>query len=265
MVERFAGGVSEGNGWRNGSTPADVPSPPEQPPERLTPIDPNAPVSGHAIPPPVEASTASLAPEHDWSAAIDRIFPLLRPPGTQGLPAATLDTARLAASAGQAHAEPIVDEGPCGLAVVYAIAASGFDVIVNGDHLLSWGVGLEALQDAAIRNLARWSDEAPWSEETSGERRLLSSDTGDGWDAARILLPDVRDRLTSELGTSGRVLVGVPERDLLVAGRLGPDDAEFGVLFHDFVVEQSGGSDEPIDRRVFELVGGQLAVFEPAR
>ena len=30
-----------------------------------------------------------------------------------------------------------------------------------------------------------------WTDEVSGERRLLSSDTGDGWDAARILLPEV--------------------------------------------------------------------------
>ena len=92
----------------------------------------------------------------------------------------------------------------------------------------------------------------------SGERRLISSDTGEGWDAARILLPDVLDRLAAELGAAGRVLIGVPERHLLVAGALRPDDAEFATLFTDFVVEASGGADEPVDRRVFELVGGQL-------
>jgi uncharacterized protein YtpQ (UPF0354 family) len=95
----------------------------------------------------------------------------------------------------------------------------------------------------------------------SGERRLLSSDTGEGWDASRILLPEVIDRLSRELGTVGRVLVGIPERHLLVAGSLRPNDHEFASLFAEFVVEQSGGADEPIDRRVFELSDGRLVEF----
>ena len=136
-----------------------------------------------------------------------------------------------------------------------------FDVVVNGDHLLSWGVGPAEVQDAALANLARWSASAPWTEEVSGERRLVSSDTGDGWDAARILLPDVVDHLVAELGPHGRILVGLPERHLLTAGSLRAGDEDFAALFADFIVEQSGGADEPIDRRVFELVDGRLVEF----
>jgi len=40
-------------------------------------------------------------------------------------------------------------------------------------------------------------------------------------------------------------------------------DEDFGALFAEFVVEQSGGADEPIDRRLFELVDGQLVDFAP--
>jgi hypothetical protein len=57
------------------------------------------------------------------------------------------------------------------------------------------------------------------------------------------------------------VLVGLPERHMLLAATLVPADDEFAVLFHDFVVEQSGAADEPIDRRIFELVGGELVDF----
>jgi hypothetical protein len=57
------------------------------------------------------------------------------------------------------------------------------------------------------------------------------------------------------------VLVGLPERHLLIAGTLRPGDEEFASLFADFVLEHSGGADEPIDRRVFELVGGRLVDF----
>ena len=58
-----------------------------------------------------------------------------------------------------------------------------------------------------------------------------------------------------------RVLVGLPERHLLAAASLRPEDAGFAELFAEFVVEQSGGADEPIDRRLFEIVDGRLVEF----
>jgi hypothetical protein len=229
-------------------------------PDVLAPIDASAPVSGHVPAPEFHASIAE-SPEHDWSAAEPLLFPLLRPSGTQGMAVTEVDPTALAAESSRNHSQPLVDEGPCDLAVVYAIPATGFDVIVNGDHLVSWGVGVADIQDAALRNLAAWSATAAWTDEVSGQRRLISSDTGDGWDASRILLTEVRDKLTAELGGAGRVLVGLPERHLMVAGALRPGDDEFAALFAEFVVESSGGADEPVDRRVFELVDGRLVEF----
>ena len=233
-------------------------------PDVLAPIDESAPVSGHTVAPARPSGSIAESPEHDWSAAAQIIFPALRPVGTQGLRVADLSPEVLVADSGRPHSQPLVDEGPCGIPVVYALHAGGFDVIVNGDHLLSWGVDAAAIQDAALRNLAAWSAGAAWTDEVSGERRLLSSDTGEGWDASRILLPEVLDRLASELGSVGRVLVGIPERHLLVAGTLRPGDNEFASLFAEFVVEQSGGADEPVDRRVFELSDGRLVEFASA-
>ena len=261
MQDEIAGGADIG-GSRGDPGDEEMPDGRQAPPSVLTPIDPDAPVSGHVTDfpaPPV----ASLSPEHDWSAASGRIFPLLRPAGTVGLHVADIDTAALAATSAQRHSQPLVDDGPAGLSVVYAIAASGFDVIVNGDHLLSWGVGLEAVQDAAIANLTAWSAGAAWSTEASERRRVVSSSTGDGWDATRIILPEVRDRLRAELAGPGRLLVGLPERHLLIAALMQPDDIDFAVLLAEFVLEQSGGSDEPIDRRLLELVADELVPFVP--
>ena len=123
------------------------------------------------------------------------------------------------------------------------------------------GVEPSEIQDAAMRNLAAWSATAPWTDEVSGDRRLISSDTGNGWDAVRILLPDVIAHLSAELGGLGRILIGLPERHLLTAGSLRPGDDDFATLFAEFIVEHSGGADEPIDRRVFELVDGRLVEF----
>ena len=230
-------------------------------PDILAPIDDAAPISGHTVGQPEAGTAVSLAPEHDFKAAAPLIVPALRPVGTQGMPIAQVRTDATGAGVTSAQTQPLLDEGPCGLPVVYTMAGSGFDVVVNGEHLLSWGIHAAELQDAAIRNLAAWSETAAWTDEVSGDRRLVSSDTGDGTDAVRIILPAVRDHLARELGATGRVLVGLPERHLLLAGTLRPDDSEFAQLFSEFVLEYSGGADEPIDRRVFELVGGQLVEF----
>ena len=231
----------------------------DAPPAFFEPLSTDSPVSGHRPVTDQSMGLAADAPEHDFEAARTIIVPALRPVGTQGRPVATLHASGREGPG--SHTQPLLDEGPCGLPIVYTLAATGFDVVVNADHLVSWGIPIEAVQDAAIENLRAWSAKAAWTDEVSGDRRLLSSDTGDGNDAVRIILPEVREHLARELGSTGRVLVGLPERHLLVAGTLRPDDAAFAELFAEFVVEQSGGADEPIDRRVFELVGGQLVDF----
>ena len=230
-------------------------------PDPLAPIDPNAPVSGHHAP-KEGGRPISETVEHNWELAKATVFPLLRPAGTQGMPLDDADPDVLTATSQAKHTQPLLDEGPAGTVVVYALPSDGFDVIVNGDHLLTWRVGPDDLRDAAITNLMAWSAQEGWSEEQDGPRTLLSSAGGGGWDASRILLPDVRRHLAEVLGKHGdRVLVGLPERHLLVAGSLAAADPEFGPLFGEFIVETAGGADEPIDRRVFELVGGELVEF----
>ena len=229
-------------------------------PDYLAPIDADAPVSGH-VPPPESHSAIADSPEHDWGVASKLVFPAFRPVGTLGLAVESFDRDNMAGRSAQSHAQPLLDQGPAELPVVYTMDAGGFDIVVNGDHLLSWGVEPAAIQDAALANLAAWAADAAWVAETSGHRVLLSSQTGDGWDAARILLPETVEHITRELAPYGRILIGIPERHLLTAGSLRPDDQEFAVLFADFIVEASGGADEPIDRRVFELVDGRLVEF----
>ena len=201
------------------------------------------------------------SPEHDWGIASKLVFPAFRPIGTQAWRWPSFDRDNMTGRSAQSHAQPLLDQGPAELPVVYTMDAGGFDIVVNGDHLLSWGVEPAAIQDAALANLTAWAAGAAWVAETSGERVLLSSQTGDGWDAARLLLPETVEHITRELAPHGRILIGIPERHLLTAGSLRPDDQEFAVLFADFIVEASGGADEPIDRRVFELVDGRLVEF----
>jgi hypothetical protein len=230
-------------------------------PDYLGSIDAAAPVSGH-VPPAQLRGLAADQPEHDWSAAAGLLYPTFRPVGTKGIRVEQLAELGPSVMEGaRSNTQPLLDEGPCGLPIFYFLSAGSFDIIVNGEHLLSWGVRPSEIQDAAMRNLAAWSATTPWTDEVSGTRRILSSDSGDGWDAARILLPEAREHLAAELGAGARILVGLPERHLLIAGALHPGDEEFADLFADFVIEQSGGADDPIDRRVFELVDRRLVEF----
>ncbi len=247
-------------GAERGREPGDEAPLRDSPPDYLAPIDASARVSGHS-PAREPTSSPADAPEQDWGHARDLLYPAFRPVGTQGLAMDTIDREVMAAHSAQSHAQPLLDEGPAGLPVVYTLDAGAYDIVVNGDHLLAWGVEPSEVQDAALKNLGAWSATAAWTDEVSGERRLISSDTGNGWDAARIMLPEVVEHIVTELGAAGRILIGIPERHLLTAASLRPDDPDFAALFADFVVEQSGGADEPIDRRVFELVDGRLVEF----
>ncbi|MFI5255072.1 MAG: hypothetical protein ACHQ15_06420 [Candidatus Limnocylindrales bacterium] len=232
-------------------------------------LEPSAPfpetggqVSGHR-PASVSSRSITESPEHDWAAARSLVFPILRPPGTVGAdPEVKLDVLR---SQRAQHILPLASPGPAGLVVSFALQGPGFQVLVNGEHLLSWGLEADELATAAGMNLAAWSAGAGWTDEISGRRRILSSDTGAGHDAARILLSEVREHLARELTAEAepgtRILVGVPERHLLLAGTLAPDDEEFAVLFHEFVAEHAEDADEPIDRRVLELRDGDLVWY----
>lgn len=223
-------------------------------PDLLTPIDADAPVSGH-VPASDAGHSPALAVEHDWAAASVHVFPVLRPEGTHGTMLAEVDSDALAAEGLKKHALPLVDPGPAGLAVAYALRSAAYDVLVNADHLLAWGVEADTLREAAMENLRAWSATAPWSDELAGQRRLISSDTSEGCDAARILLPEVRKHLAGECGGPARVLVAVPDRDLLIAGSLPAGDQEFAGQLAAFVADVVEGAHEPIDRGLFELVG----------
>ncbi|HEY2888813.1 MAG TPA: hypothetical protein VGJ17_09370 [Candidatus Limnocylindrales bacterium] len=234
----------------------------DAPPDLRSPIDPRAPVGGHQ---PLAEPPTSIhdSPEHDWGVASELVMPLLRPLGSHGTRLAEIDASRLASEGLRAHALPVVDEGPSGLLIAYAIRAGGFDVLVNADHLLEWRISPPELRAAAMTNLGRWSTGVGWTEEIDGQRHLISSDSGDGHDASRILLQEVRRHLVIQLGEGCRILVAMPDRHLLLAGACRVTDPTFPELFAAFVEAHADGADEPIDRRVFELVSDDLKPFEP--
>jgi uncharacterized protein YtpQ (UPF0354 family) len=214
--------------------------------------------SGHAPPPsPDEGNgrSQSEAPEHEWTAAARHVYPALRPPTTHGVQLSSLAPDQLSHEGTKQHALAVLDPGPADLTVGYVLRTAAYDVVINADHLLTWGVAPDVLRESAMANLRAWSETAPWTDEVADGRHLVSSDTGDGGDAARILLAEVRAHVAGACGGDARVLVALPDRDLLVAGSLNPGDDDFSDQFAAFVAQVADDAHEPIDGRVFELVG----------
>jgi len=207
---------------------------------------------------PTPRLAPSLAPEHDWAAASRLVRPALRPVGTTGTDGREL---RVPASS-TGPGKTVVKAGPAGLPIVYVLPGRGFDVVVGVDHLLAWGVGPDQVHAAALANLRTWSGNASWVDEINGGRKIVWSDWGEGLDAVRILLEDVRGRLASDLAPARRIMVGLPERDLLIAAGLADGDEEFAALFADYVADRAAAANDPIDARIFELVEGELVEFQ---
>ena len=221
----------------------------------------SAPVSGHIAGARVERRRRPTRPSTTGRAPATSS---IRPSGRSGRRASrsrTIDRDALAAHATQSHAQPLLDEGPAGLPVVYTIDAGAFDIVVNGDHLLSWGIEPPSSRTrrCATSRAGRRPRRGPTRSPASGASSAPTPATAGTPPGS--CCPRSSTTSSRSSGAAGRILIGLPERHLLTAGSLRPDDDDFATLFADFIVEQSGGADEPIDRRVFELVDGRLVEF----
>jgi hypothetical protein len=136
------------------------------------------------------------APLH-WS----DVQPRLRP---QFMPAEYLDQARA-----PLLSFPLNDDVVIGVVVdqenTYAY--------VRAEDPELWGVAPETVYDVAIENLNRASAEVPMHS-GSGPDRFIAIETGDGYDAARLLVPGLRGFIAEHLGSP--YFAAIPNRDFLI-------------------------------------------------
>jgi hypothetical protein len=115
--------------------------------------------------------------------------------------------------------QPLVE----GLLIAYAIDQDRTIAYISGSRFDKWGVSLEQLHQAAIENLAGRSEaiSAHAAQDESGKVNLILFQTMDGYDASRILLPTLHDRLREHLGSP--FAAGIPNRDILLCFRDEPE------------------------------------------
>ena len=90
---------------------------------------------------------------------------------------------------------------------------------INKDHLKKWKIDLESVQKTAYDNLATASSDtkvkSTFARGKEARGKYLTISVKDGYAAARLLLPEMRNKIESELGKP--CYVAIPNRDFLVA------------------------------------------------
>ena len=115
--------------------------------------------------------------------------------------------------------QPLVE----GLTIAYAIDQDRTIAYISKSRFEKWGVTLEQLHQTAIENLSARSESiaAHAAQDENGRVNLILFQTMDGYDASRILLPTLHDRLREHLGSP--FAAGIPNRDILLCFRDEPE------------------------------------------
>lgn len=133
----------------------------------------------------------------------ERIMPMVIPQGAGYLQPATMVS------------QPFVAD----LLIAYAIDQDRtIDYIPQG-RFGQWNVSLDDLHETALKNLVQRSSaiEAHAAPDERGEISLIVFQTMDGYDASRILLPTLHERLRGHLGSP--FAAAIPNRDILLCFR----------------------------------------------
>ncbi len=137
----------------------------------------------------------------------DRIMPMVLSPRNTELRTTSLVS------------QPLVDD----LIVAYAIDAERSLSYIPQAHFDEWKMSVDDLHAVALSNLTSRSERinAHAAQDEAGKINLILFQTMDGYDAARVLLPNLHERLREHLGSP--FVAGIPNRDILLCFR---DDEE---------------------------------------
>src|SRR5436309_877069 len=110
-----------------------------------------------------------------------------------------------------------------GLIVAYAIDSDRTISYLGRPHFASWNISMEELHETAMDNLVGRSEamNAHAAQDDDGRVNLILFQQMDGYDASRILLPTLHDRLREHLGSP--FAAAIPNRDILLCFRDDPE------------------------------------------
>lgn len=145
------------------------------------------------------------------------------------------------------------------LIIAYVIDEPHSVAYINEEQLDAWGVTLQELHDTAVANLRRRTgEESRYTTVGEGEQRLFIFSSGDGYDATRLLLTDVLAEWDRAL--PGRLVVGIPNRDFLIA--LGDANQDILRAVAAQVQADAAQREHGLTDQLFTLAGGAIRTYE---
>lgn len=182
-----------------------------------------------------------------YEAVADRIYPMLKP-------------IELLVTVRERNLPMLVyREFLGGLIVTYVIDESKSVSYINEQHLERWGVSGLELHQRALQNLRRRTHEqTKYVTAGEGERRLFIYSSADGYDASRLLLTETLAEWASAV--PGRLVIGVPNRDFLIAFS-DADDEVLRAVAQQIQVDAAQQA-HALTEQLFTLQGGQVREYD---
>jgi uncharacterized protein YtpQ (UPF0354 family) len=157
-------------------------------------------------------------------------------------------------------------EQPANLATVYAVDSEDGFTIVTPEDVERWGTTVEEIHEIALDNLLRQTnEEEPLLCEPSGPggQELCGWASGDGYDATRMIVPELRRQIRAEYGNDEPVVYAVPEEHVYVA--LPRNALERSNLMRPFRLKLQRDfqqSEDPLSPEIFVEENGKLVVLK---
>jgi uncharacterized protein YtpQ (UPF0354 family) len=139
----------------------------------------------------------------DYAALSDRIYPMLKP-------LEMLVEVRERKLPMLAYREFLGD-----LMIAYVIDEERSVAYINEEHLDRWNVSAHDLHEQSLVNLRRRSEQVKYTTVGTGDQQLFIFNSGDGYDASRLLLSEVLAEWARAV--PGNLVIGIPNRDFLIA------------------------------------------------
>ncbi len=149
--------------------------------------------------------------------------------------------------------QPLVGD----LSVVYVADTPTSMRFLTEDDLTKNRMTVDQLHQLAVANLAHKTANTGYMVAGEGAKTLVISQTRDSYDAARILLPDLRTQVAEYLG--GRLLFGIPNRDFLIM--LSDQDAEFVAQIAGQVAQDFESQPHPLSPRLYTVEDGRFTEY----
>ncbi len=185
--------------------------------------------------------------EQSYEALSPRIFPMLKP-------IAMLATVRERNLPMIVYRDFLAD-----LMITYVIDEPRSVTFINEQHLEQWGVSAQDLHELALGNLRqRTVERVDYVTTGEGEQRLFIFNSQDGYDATRLLLSEILAEWARLL--PGRIVIGIPNRDFLVAFSDANDEILRSVAMQ--VQADAAGREYGLTDQLFTFEGGLVREYE---